>query len=316
MKKIFLKRLVKFNKEVNKKKFSSFALIVAILASYFFGMLSFFTVEKFVASRNIEEESITTEQGINLSKIQDKVLPEKGYKVKLAWSDIGKKMIEDGVIDENKLAKAVFGKEKVPPEFKKYLDGSKQGEIIVDGASAQFWVDVFWALGLANKNSILENGPMAQNTANYASTGGWTLGKQDVVNLYNKFSYISLSSDQQKQVQEIADGVYRPCCGNPTSFPDCNHGMAALAIIELLVSQGKSKNEIYKDLLAFNSYWFPQTYLDIAYHFEKSGMNYKAVDPSKILSKTFSSAMGYQTIKKQIGEVAWPALKGAGSCGA
>ncbi len=313
------KRLVKFNKSINKKKFSSFFLLVAVLCAYLLGALSSFALNKMeLKSANVREDVSTDAQGINISKLEAKVLPEKGYKIKLAWGELGKKMIEDGVIDEQKLAKAVFGKDEIPQNFKKYLDGSKQTEIIVDGTTAQFWVDLFWGLGLANKNPILENGPMAEggNPANFASTGGWTLGKQEVMSLYNKFSYITLSPDQQKMVKEIADGVYRPCCGNPTSFPDCNHGMAALAIIEFLVSQGKSKNEIYKDLLAFNSYWFPGTYLDIAYHFEKNGMNYSSIDPSKILSKTFSSAMGYQTIKKQIGEVAWPALKGGGSCGA
>lgn len=308
-----IKKFLKLRKVVKRKKFSSWAIFLAIIISYLLGGLSFLAFEKLTTS-----DVINLEQGINLSKIQAKVLPQKGYKVKIKWSDLGKKMIEDGVVDEKKLANAVFGKDKLPPEFKKYLDGSTQKEIIVDGGTAQFWVDVFWGLGLANKNPILESGPMTQggNTQNFASTGGWTLGREETMNLYNKFSYISLSVNQQKIVQEIADNVYRPCCGNPTSFPDCNHGMAALAIIELLVSQGKGKNEIYKTLLAFNSYWFPQTYLDIAYHFQKNGMNYSDADPSKILSKTFSSAMGYQTVKRQTGEINWPALQGAGSCGA
>ncbi len=313
-----LSRLFKFIKPLKKRKFSSFVLLVVILASYCLGALSSFAFNKLVLQVNVGEGTVIAEQGINLSKIQAKVLPQKGYKVKIKWSDLGKKMIEDGVIDEKKLANAIFGKDEIPPQFKKYLDGSKQKEIIVDETTAQFWVDLFWGLGLANKNPILEGGSMIEggNTANFASTGGWTLGKQEAMSLYNKFSYVPLSQEQQKRVKEIADGVYRPCCGNPTSFPDCNHGMAALAIIELLVSQGKSPKEIYRDLLTFNSYWFPQTYLDIAYHFEKNGINYSSVDPSKILSKTFSSAMGYQTIKRQIGEVAWPVLQGAGSCGA
>ena len=134
--------------------------------------------------------------------------------------------------------------------------------------------------------------------------------------IYSKFSYINLNDQQQKVVEAIADGVFRPCCGNSTAFPDCNHGMAALGLIELMVSQGKSKEEIYKTVLAFNSYWFPQTYLDVAYHFTKAGRDYAKVPASQILSKTFSSAMGYQAIRREVGQIAWPALKGAGSCGA
>src|SRR3972149_6605482 len=308
-----LKKLFRLTKSIKKKKFSALLLIISILTSYIFGVLSFFILEK-----TIIQGDVVYEQGINLSKIQSKVLPDEGYKIKVKWQDLGERLIQDGVIDEKKIAQAFFGTGQIPKEFSKYLDGSKQREIIINNETAQFWVDLFWGLGLANKNPILENGPMAEsgNTANYASTGGWTLGKQDAMNYYSKFSYIQLSAEQQKIVQEIADKVYRPCCGNPTSFPDCNHGMAALAILELLVSQGKSKKDIYKDLLTLNSYWFPQTYLDIAYHFEKAGRDYAKVPAEQILSKTFSSAMGYSAIKREIGQIAWPALGGAGSCGA
>lgn len=311
-----IKNLKKIGRRILKKKFSAYILLLSILIAYGAGILSFFALEKAVFKG---KEEVITEQGVNLSKIQSKVLPDKGYRIRVNWQEQGKKLIDDGVIDKKKLAQAISGTDELAPELNKYLDGSRQREIIVNHETARFWVDVLWGLGLANKNPILESGPMVEggNTANFASTGGYTLGIQQPMDYYDKFSYIQLSPDQQKLVKEIADGVFRPCCGNSTSFPDCNHGMAALALIELLASQGKSKSEIYRGVLAFNSYWFPQTYLDIAYHFEKNGMNYSSQDPSKILSKTFSSAMGYQTIKRQIGDIAWPALQGAGgSCGA
>src|SRR3989344_9545153 len=101
-----LSRLFKFIKPIKKKKFSSFVLLVVIIASYFLGALSSFAFNKLVLQKNVGKGAVVTEQGINLSKIQAKVLPQKGYKVKIKWSDLGKKMIEDGVIDEQKLAKA------------------------------------------------------------------------------------------------------------------------------------------------------------------------------------------------------------------
>lgn len=253
----------------------------------------------------------------NLTQLQEKVLPKKGYKFKINWADLGKRMIEDGVIDETKLSQAITRQDALPSNLQKYLeDGQK--EIELNQENAQFWVDVLWGLGLANKNPILEKGPMVEGgqTANFASTGGYTLGQKSAMELYSKFSYLQLSESQQKMVEEIAGGIYRPCCGNSTAFPDCNHGMAALALVQLMVSQNKGKDEIYKTVLAFNSYWFPQTYLDIAYHFAKNGRDYKKVLPQEILSKTFSSIMGYQALKRQIGNIPWPFLQGAGSCGA
>ena len=80
---------------------------------------------------------------------------------------------------------------------------------------------------------------------------------------------IPLTPVGQETVRKIAENVFRPCCGNSTAFPDCNHGMAALAYIELAVSQGLPEKQIYKDLLGLNSFWFPSTYVEMAVYFKK-----------------------------------------------
>lgn len=302
-----------------KKNASLFTLVGIFL--FMLGFLVGVTTDALVSARLSKKQFQTNSENktSNLLELQEKVLPKNGFKFKIRWGNLGKKMIEDGVIDQTKLAKALGGKEdKIPQEFQKYLDGSDQKEIELNDKNAHFWVDILWGLGLANKSDVLDKGPMRENgnAANYASTGGWTIGTKEPMQIYSNFSYIPLSDREQAQVQEISSNIYRPCCGNSTAFPDCNHGMAALGLIELMVSQNKSTAEIYKTVLAFNSYWFPATYLDIAYYFEKNGRNYTNVPAQEILSKTFSSAVGYQTLKKQIGDVAWPALKGGGSCGA
>lgn len=305
--------------------------IYLILAAFVLGMVAEKQIIKSNLRINLENGKVNIVSGqpktskpkettpnIDLAKIQEEVLPEKGYTFNFKWGNLGKRLVDDGVIDKVKLAKAVAGQETLPPEFEKYLDGSNQ-QVQLDLNNSQFWVDVLWGLGLANKNGILEKGPMVESgqTANFASTGGYTIGAKQPMDLYSKYSYISLTADQQKIVEEVASGVFRPCCGNSTAFPDCNHGMAALALVELMAAQDFSKDEIYKTVLAFNSFWFSQTYLDIAYHFNKNGRDFRSVPASEILSKTFSSAQGYQAIKRQIGTVDWPFLKSrGGSCGA
>lgn len=289
-----------------------FALIIWVMVSF-----ALISGSPLTAKTGAGKAALKSESNIDLVKLQEKVFPVSGYTFQVRWGDLGKKMIEDGVIDEKKLAQALVGKDELPPQFKKYLDGSNQ-KIELNQGNAQFWVDVLWGLGLANKNDILEKGPMMENgdASNFASTGGWTIGVKKPMDIYSKHSYINLSAQQQIMVEEIANGVYRPCCGNSTAFPDCNHGMAALGLIELMVSQGFSKEEIYETVLAFNSYWFPGTYLDISYHFAKNGRDYSKVPAEEILSKTFSSGMGYQAVKKQVGEIQWPALKSFQGCGA
>ncbi|MEK9178820.1 MAG: hypothetical protein AAB801_03505 [Patescibacteria group bacterium] len=200
---------------------------------------------------------------------------------------------------------------------KYFTSDQKQIELTLE--NSRFWVDVLWGLGLANKNRILTEGDMMTegDASNFASTGGWTLGKlENAMNYYSKYPYINLSEKQQQTVEEIAGNIYRPCCGNSTAFPDCNHGMAMLGLIELMVSQNKSPDEIYKTALAFNTYWFPQTYLDTAYYLKQNGRDYSKVPPEELLSENFSSAMGYQNTSEKVGGVEWPALGSGGSCGA
>lgn len=292
-------------------------ILLLLIAAFLSGILVSKALDlKRIQDIKNQQNYAQNQQGIVLQKLQDKVIRER-YVLKIKWGDLGKKMIQDGVIDKTKLAKAVTGKDELPKDLDKYFSGG-QNKIELTQANSQFWVDMLWGLGLANKNEILEKGPMTEsgNTANFASTGGWTIGAKQLMDIYSKYQYITLSEKQQKIVEEIAGSIYRPCCGNSTAFPDCNHGMAMLGLIELMVSQNFSKEEIYKTALAFNVYWFPQTYLDIAYHSDRAGQDYSRKSPKELLSKTFSSGMGYAVIKKEIGEVQWPLLNSGGRCGA
>ena len=292
-------------------------IVFLLIAAFLSGILVSKALDlKRIQDIKNQQNYAQNQQAIVLQKLQDKVIRER-YVFKIKWGDLGKKMIQDGVIDKTKLAKAVIGKDELPKDLDKYFLGG-QNKIELTQANSQFWVDMLWGLGLANKNEILEKGPMTEsgNTANFASTGGWTIGAKQPMDIYAKYQYITLSEKQQKIVEEIAGSIYRPCCGNSTAFPDCNHGMAMLGLIELMVSQNFSKEEIYKTALAFNVYWFPQTYLDIAYHSDRAGQDYSRKSPKELLSKTFSSGMGYAVIKKEIGEVQWPLLNSGGRCGA
>lgn len=250
---------------------------------------------------------------VDVEKLKAEVLPKEGFTVRLPWKNLGQRLVAEGVVDRKKFD-PLFVEQK---DLFKYLDRGDQQEIVINEQTAQFWVDVLWAVGLANKSVVLDEGPMKESgsPANFASTGGWTLGKKEAMAYYSKLDLIPLSSQQQQKVKEIAENIYRPCCGNSTAFPDCNHGMAALALVEMLVADGKSEEEIYATVLKFNLYWFPQTYREVAYHFAKNGTPWKKVDPKLALSKTFSSAMGYQAVRKQLGSVPGLIEEGGGGCG-
>jgi hypothetical protein len=251
---------------------------------------------------------------VDIETLKRQVLPESGIAVKVRWGDLGKRLVDLGVIDRTKFD-PLFSDQS---QYLNYLEPTDEPTITVTAESARFWVDALWALGLAQKSPILTEGQMMQSgdASRFASTGGWNLAKGGAMDHYAKYELIPLTPEQQERTRSIAENVYRPCCGNSTAFPDCNHGMAALALVELMVSQGASDDEIYQSVLAFNTYWFPQTYLELAYQQQKNGTTWDRVDAKTILGKSFSSAMGYQAVRKQIGTVEGLNSQGGGGCGA
>lgn len=171
--------------------------------------------------------------------------------------------------------------------------------------NAHFLLNFFWAVGLVNKNSILTEGPMMQNSDGqvdrFASTGGWTLATKSVMELYAHVDLISLTPEQQAHVEEVASAVYRPCCDNPTLFPDCNHGMAMLGLLELIASQGAGVDEMFEAAKYVNAYWFPQQTLETAIYLKANqGIDFADADARMVVSKNFSSASGASMVHQSL----------------
>ncbi|MEK7111967.1 MAG: rhodanese-like domain-containing protein [Patescibacteria group bacterium] len=252
---------------------------------------------------------------LDLSGLPKQVLPAEGFTLPVSWGDIGPRLVELGVIDAKKFEELV----SMTDEEKKIFKEGGDYPIKIGPQNGQFVVDLLWALGLAQKSIVYDEGPLGKEykdkQGNFASTGGWSLAKGDAVDYLNKFDLISLTPEQHKRVGEIAKNVYRPCCGNPTWFPDCNHGMAALAAIELLVSKGLSDEEIYKEVLKLNSFWFPDNYLMVATYFARQGTPWDKIDAKEVLGVKYSSAQGAGELYQKVGPL--PYASGAGgSCGA
>lgn len=252
---------------------------------------------------------------LDLSKLPEQVLPEVGFELPISWGDLAPRLIELGVIDEQKFEETVSIGNQEMQVFK----GNADIPIRIDSGNSQFVVDVLWALGLAQKSLVYEQGPMGKEygnqAGNFAATGGWTLARGSAMDHYNKHDLIPLTEEQQKKVMEIAQNVYRPCCGNHTAFPDCNHGMAALAAIELMVASGQSDEEIYKNVLNLNSFWFPQHYLTMATYFARQGTSWDKVDAKLALGEEYSSGQASGELYKKVGPLPYEGQVG-GSCGA
>ena len=252
---------------------------------------------------------------LDLSSLPNEVLPEAGFELPVSWGMVAKNLVDLGVIDLPKFEKVV----KLDEAQRKILTQGSDEKIKINSQNSQFVVDVLWALGLGQKSLAYTEGPMGKeykkDAANFSSTGGWNLSNGNTMGHYNAHELIGLSEAEQKKVAEIAKNVYRPCCGNSTWFPDCNHGMAALAAIELMVKAGVPESEIYKSVLKLNSFWFGNTYLVIATHFERQGIAWKDVDAKEVLGQKYSSSQGAADITKKVGDLPFQ-KSGGGGCGA
>jgi hypothetical protein len=251
------------------------------------------------------------------------VNPAKGYTIRARYGDLGPKLIAAGAIDLEKL-KSVYERSGSPltSEQLAILTRGSDKRITITQDNAYFLINFFWALGLANKNPILDQGPITKygksRIGSFASTGGWTVGAKKVTDIYSQSRLISLTPDQQAKVDEVAGNSYRPCCGNPTAFPDCNHGMALLAVLELEAANNASVKEMYEAAKYFNAFWFPQQYLDIASYFKaKQGLDFADVDPKTVVSRDFSSGQGWSKTKKWLASnnLVEKAPSGGGGCG-
>ena len=252
-----------------------------------------------------KQASLGTDTAL-VEKIYSQINPQSGYNLKVKYGDLGPRMLKNGVIDLDKFT-SVYETAGNPlnDEQMDILTKGSDKEITIDAGNSYFLLNFFWAVGLGNKNQILEQGDLMkygglEKVDNFASTGGWSLSKSgNVLDYYAKENLLTLTPEQQKLVEEVSSQIYRPCCNNPTSFPDCNHGMALLGILELMAANGADKDTMFEAAKYINAYWFPSTYFDLVEYFQKKeDIDFQDIDAEKILGKEYSSASGWSNIKK------------------
>ncbi len=252
------------------------------------------------------------------AQIEAAVIPKEGVELPIVWGDLGKRLVALGAIDPQKYQALYEARGGFTDENRKFLLGSDNGKLRITDENEGYVLNLLWALGLANKNPILDAGEMADprygGPQQFASTGGWTLARGNAMDHYSRHALIRLTSDEQQLVDRVSRNIFRPCCGNSTHFPDCNHGMAMLGLLELMASQGVSEPDMYRAALQVNAYWFPETYLTIGKYLAANGQSWGTADPKVLLGADYSSIQGFQRVRSLVIPTAGGA-KGNG-CGA
>lgn len=309
---------MKPQKKVSKNYWIVWALLISILLNIFLAIKGSGIVSK--VQKDIAEKKSTDMR----KKLFEEINPIKGFEINAKYGDLGPRMIASGVIDLDKFTTTYKqnGQELTKEELDILTKGSNK-KIRIDGSNSYFLLNFFWAAGLANKSRVLTEGEMMnygglEGAGNFASTGGWSLGKTNPMDYYAKSSLIPMTPIQEELAQRVASGVYRPCCNNSTAFPDCNHGMALLSVLQLLAANGAKEDQMFEAAKYFNAYWFPGNYYDLALYFkDKDGKDFKEIPGKIILSKEYSSASGWQAAKQWLADkgIIEQPPKSGGSCG-
>jgi hypothetical protein len=291
-----------------------------VLGLIVLGLIGVFIFSQFfevnISPRSKTQEPATGQAVLSdISEIEATVLPSEGFVLAANWGNLGKQMVENGVIDGESFETLYSQRGGLTEEERMLVYGEDNGNLEINAENAGTVLNLLWAFGLSNKNPILEEGPMQDprygGPDRFASTGGWTLARGNVMDHYSTYEFVMLTSEQQSLVEEISKNIYRPCCGNSTYFPDCNHGMAMLGLLELMAAEGASEEEMYEAALQVNSYWFPSTYTTIAKYFGERGVGWDEVNPKDVLGSPYSSAAGFGQILAEVDPIQ---PGGGGSC--
>ena len=250
----------------------------------------------------VQEDSQDTSTNAETAALYEQINPKDGYSLSVSYGNLGPQLLASGMIDYAAFA-AIYQNAGTPlseEQIETLKNGSDQ-EIVINSQNAHYLLNFFWAVGLVNRNVILTEGPMVQKSdgkyENFASTGGWSLATKPIKELYASRDLIPLTEAQQKLVEEVAQGVYRPCCNNPTHFPDCNHGMAMLGILELMASHGATADEMFETAKYVNAYWFPQQTLEAALYLKlNQEIDFVDADPRLVVGQSMASASGAQRV--------------------
>ena len=259
-----------------------------------------------VGSNYLKEEWNKANDSKRIEALYEQVNPKNGYKLPVSYGDLGPRLLESGAIDYDAFA-AIYekGNNSLSADQVDILQSGSGEQIVITAENAHFLLNFFWAVGLVNNNPILTDGPIVQNSngdfEKFASTGGWTLAAKPITELYASLDLIPLTAEQQKRVEEVATAVYRPCCDNSTLFPDCNHGMAMLGLLELMASQGATTDQMFEAAKYINAFWFPQQTLEIAIYIQTNDwVDFAAADPREVVGKSLSSASGFKAVHEAL----------------
>ena len=152
------------------------------------------------------------------SRVIEQVIPKVGIPTDIVFKESIQKLIAAGVIDPDKFRAS---SKELPAWVERLLLAPSDDPIVFSRETAPHIVNLLWPIGLSNRAAFNENSPInTLSIPNYASTGGWTLGRQQNGYVYfNKVEAVRMTAHQQAMVLAIARATYRPVSYTHLTLP-------------------------------------------------------------------------------------------------
>jgi hypothetical protein len=232
-----------------------------------------------------------------VKEVYRSVLPPGGYETSVSFGDTVLRLVGAGAVDPEKFRRLYERRGGLPGWVDRLFAAPSAEPITFSRDTAPYLLNLLWPLGLSTKAVFNDKSPLnGPRLPNFASTGGWRLGKSGNGYVYfNQVETMRLDTAQEGIVLEAARRTFRPCCNNSAFFQDCNHGSAMLGLFELAASQGATLEELYRIALAANAHWYPRQYVATALYFRSvEGKPWRQVPPETVLGKRYSSLSGWR----------------------
>jgi len=143
-----------------KDRFKKFNSVAAVILVVLLGA-SLYLIYQIGDKGLILKKNQSAKSAQNLTaNLADKVAPEQGIELPVKWGDMGKQMITAGVINQKQFEDLYAQRNNFTDADKKLIESADNGNIVITPRNSGLMLNLLWALGLGNRNDVLEKGPM------------------------------------------------------------------------------------------------------------------------------------------------------------
>lgn len=112
---------------------------------------------------------------------------------------------------------------------------------------------------------------------------GLTLGLDTYTTIKNWNKEINLSGDQAARAEDLFNEIYHPCCDSMINLKSCGcgHAVGMSGLVKKMIQDGRSTDEIRREMTAWAKYFWPKHFVIMALLQEKLGKSLAEIDASQ-----------------------------------